>query len=542
MEHILLLEDDEDLRELVADLLQAEGYEVVGVASAQEAITVAQRSDFHLLLTDVRMAGEIDGVGALEAMKRRAGHLRSIVMTGYADLEVPVRAARLQADDYLTKPFEGQELLRCVRSVLDRDESPAAGLLSRLLASPGSLWERSRRWLHDRSWQSLQEVRQRLYQRYFLLIRSGRIGREEAYPTFQGLAQVEKALLHADPSRWGESIQRLRQLEAALLEATRPGAEISETSLAESFRRLYGRIRAGSVALEHFQRALTLWYSPEARKASLEAYTTFCRLWEEEAEEEDPFIGLQLGEVRLVRRLLGTSQARLYQISPSGGRVLCLPVIPENSGFLEAEVASGRVKHLGQSGGHHFLQYPLQPGRPLKGRMRPAGDTPAAAWKLLRPVFLEVVRLHGQGLVCGCFGARQVFLGDQGEVRIEAFGPERWRQLSASGSVDVFLAAPELIEQSSPDARSDQWVLARLMGEAVWGWLQPVDAFRLFAGDQSELPERMGAAWPVLRRLSAREPQQRFAELREAVLGLDAALEGVDHVDDGQQCGQGQKG
>lgn len=522
MEHILLLEDDEDLRELVADLLQAEGYEVVGVGSAQEAVTVAERSDFHLLLTDVRMAGQADGVGALEAIKGRARHLRSIVMTGYADLEVPVRAARLQADDYLTKPFEGQELLRCVRSVLDRDESPAPGLLSRLLASPGSLWERSRRWLHDRSWQTLQEARQRLYQRYFLLMRSGRIGREEAYPTFQGLAQVEKALLQSDPSRWNELIQKLRQLEAGLLEATRPGAEILETSLGESFRRLYGRIRSGSVALEHFQKALTLWYSPEARKASLEAYTTFCRLWEEEAEEEDAFVGLQLGGFRLARRLLGTSQARLYQTSPSG-RVLCLPSSPENSAFVQSEVASGRVKLLGESGGHHFLQYPVQSGRPLKGRMRPAGDTPAAAWRLLRPVFMEVVRLHRQGLVCGCFGARQVYLGEEGEVRIDGFGPEQWRRLSASGSVDVFLAAPELIDQSNPDDRSDQWVLARLLGEAVWGWLQPVDAFRLFAGDQSELPQRLGPIWPAVQKLSAREPARRYATLHEAVAELDTA-------------------
>ena len=94
MECILLLEDDLDLRELVAELLMAEGYEVVGVENAQEAVAVAARGDFHLLLTDVRLAGEADGVAALEAIKGRAQQLRSIVMTGYADMDVPVRAAR----------------------------------------------------------------------------------------------------------------------------------------------------------------------------------------------------------------------------------------------------------------------------------------------------------------------------------------------------------------------------------------------------------------------------------------------------------------
>lgn len=522
MEHILLLEDDEDLRELVADLLLMEGYEVVGVSSAGEAVTVAQRSDFHLLLTDVRMAGEVDGVGALEAIKARAPHLRSIVMTGYADKDVPVRAARLQADDYLTKPFEGQELLRCVRSVLDRDEAPAPGLLTRLLASPGSLWDRSRRWLHDRSWQTLQETRQRLFGRYFLLIRSGRIGREEAYPIYQGLAQVENALLKSDPGRWGELTGTLRQLEASLLDATRPGAELTDTHLSQDFRRLYDRIQAGSVDLEHFQKALTLRHSEDARKASLEAYTTYCRLFGEEVEGEDPFMGLQLDGVRLARRLMGTTEARLYQTRPAGGRVLCLPENAQNGAFLQAEVASGRVTLLGSSQGHYFLQYPLPNGKPLKGRMRPAGDTPASAWKLLRPVFLEVERLHGEGKVCGCFSARQVYLSDQGLARIEGFGPERWHTLASSGSVDVFFAAPELVDQSSPSPRSDQWVLARLLGEAVWGWLQPVDAFRLFAGDQAELPDRLGPAWPAVQRLSAREPEARFSSVAEAVAVLDA--------------------
>jgi len=142
----------------------------------------------------------------------------------------------------------------------------------------------------------------------------------------------------------------------------------------------------------------------------------------------------------------------------------------------------------------------------------------------LRSVFQEVERLHDQGLVCGCFGARQIYLGDQGTVRIDGFGPDRWHTLANSGSVDVFLAAPELVDQSSPNARSDQWVLARLFGEAVFGWLQPVDSFRLFAGDQAELPARLGPAWPVLQRLCAREPQDRFASLAEAVALLDSSL------------------
>lgn len=66
---------------------------------AEEAIACAQKQQFHLILSDVRMAGPIDGVGAIEKIGGFRPHVRSIVLTGFTNQDAPLRAAKIQADD-----------------------------------------------------------------------------------------------------------------------------------------------------------------------------------------------------------------------------------------------------------------------------------------------------------------------------------------------------------------------------------------------------------------------------------------------------------
>lgn len=517
MEQILVLEDDENFREVIADLLDAEGYQVTAVGSAQEAIDTAQRQDFHLLLTDVRLGG-MDGVTALESIKARATHLRCIVMTGFADLEVPVRAARLQAEDYLTKPFELAELSRTVRSVLDREETPPPTLLRKVLSSRGQFW----RWLNDKQLQQLQDLRKRFAQRFFLLIRSGRISPEEAHPIFNRFAALERELLKNEPALWAslsESIQELEKLLLGFIAGQR--VEAGELIPRAAFRRLYDRVRAGTVEPEHFERSLALWFSEEARKADLEAYSCYCRIWEEDAQQ-DEFIGQQIEGLTLQRLLVGAQQARLYETG--AGRVLCLPATPENGPFLEQEVASGRARHLGSIQEHHLLHYQKASGTSLKRRMRPGAMPPEMAWHLLKPVFTTVQQLHQQGLCCGCFGSRHVLFGANEFIHIDGFGQERWRGLALTGAGqpgDLFLAAPELGQQASPTPAADQFVLARIFGEAVLGALSPVASFHRFSRLAEDEP--LGPYGPALRRMLDPDPAQRFADLGQAIAALETA-------------------
>ncbi|MBX3168638.1 MAG: response regulator [Candidatus Eremiobacteraeota bacterium] len=514
MEQILVLEDDENFREVIADLLDAEGYQVTAVGSAQEAIEIARRQDFHLLLTDVRLGG-MDGVSALEAIKARAPHLKCIVMTGFADLEVPVRAARLQAEDYLTKPFELAELSRTVRSVLDREETPPPTLLRKVLSSRGNFW----RWLNDKQLQQLQELRKRFAQRLFLLMRSGRISPEEAHPIFNRFASSEREFLKNDPALWTSLSESIQELEKLLLNSIAgQRVEAAELVPRAAFRRLYERVRAGTVEPEHFERSLALWFSADARKADLEAYSCYCRIWEEDAQR-DEFIGTQVEGLTLQRLLVGAQQARLYETG--AGRVLCLPASPENEAFFQQEVSSGRASYLGNIQSHHLLHYRKASGTSLKRRMRPGAMPPEMAWHLLKPVFLAVRELHSQGLCCGCFGTRHVLFDADNAVHIEGFGPERWRGLALTGAGqpgDLFLAAPELAQQASPSPAADQFVLARIFGEAVVGALSPVASFHRFSHLAEDEP--LGPYGPALRTMLDPDPARRFKGLSEAITAM----------------------
>ncbi len=117
---ILILEDEEILRGLIVDTLEDEGLSSMGVGSAVEAVMAAEQFPFDLIVSDIRMAGKMDGLGALEVIKGRLPYLRCVVMTGYADTGAPIRALNIEVDDYLYKPFEPEELLRTVKSIRTR--------------------------------------------------------------------------------------------------------------------------------------------------------------------------------------------------------------------------------------------------------------------------------------------------------------------------------------------------------------------------------------------------------------------------------------
>jgi len=116
---ILVLEDDRELRETLEAVLSVEGYRVVTAATGEEAVKAAMESEFDLVVTDIRMPG-IDGLQALEEMRKHCGDVESLVVTGYSTEEDSIRAIRLGAGDYLTKPFKLEDFLASVETILAR--------------------------------------------------------------------------------------------------------------------------------------------------------------------------------------------------------------------------------------------------------------------------------------------------------------------------------------------------------------------------------------------------------------------------------------
>lgn len=119
MKHsILVVDDDPELREMIAIILSEAGFNVALAANGVEALEQVGRVDFSAVLLDLLMP-MMGGMEVLPQLKRRRPRLKVIMMTAFATIENAVNAMRKGADDYLTKPFNSNELVICVRRVLE---------------------------------------------------------------------------------------------------------------------------------------------------------------------------------------------------------------------------------------------------------------------------------------------------------------------------------------------------------------------------------------------------------------------------------------
>jgi DNA-binding response OmpR family regulator len=114
---ILVLEDDPDLREMLCDVLEEQGYQVKTASRGEEAVALAAAEAFDLFVADVRMEG-MGGLKAIEAARSHQPELGSLVVSGWASEEQTLEAVRLQVGGYLKKPFSMSDLLQRVKELL----------------------------------------------------------------------------------------------------------------------------------------------------------------------------------------------------------------------------------------------------------------------------------------------------------------------------------------------------------------------------------------------------------------------------------------
>jgi DNA-binding NtrC family response regulator len=128
---ILVIDDDPGIGKLLQTVLAAEGFVVSVVYDGQAAIEIATHKPFDLILCDINL-GRVSGFQVLKTLKGEAGCDAEIVlMTGAVSLEAVVEAMRCGAREYVTKPFDINELLRLVHSCdtrrkLAKNAAPAA--------------------------------------------------------------------------------------------------------------------------------------------------------------------------------------------------------------------------------------------------------------------------------------------------------------------------------------------------------------------------------------------------------------------------------
>lgn len=114
---ICIVDDDENVRESLGELLDAAGYAVHSFSSAEQFLADGALGSCSCLVTDVRMP-HMDGIALQEELARRAVGFPVIVMTGHADVPLAVRAMRAGATDFIEKPFKPDTLLSTVRQAL----------------------------------------------------------------------------------------------------------------------------------------------------------------------------------------------------------------------------------------------------------------------------------------------------------------------------------------------------------------------------------------------------------------------------------------
>ncbi|MEX0584509.1 MAG: response regulator, partial [Natronospirillum sp.] len=112
---ILVVEDDQSLRDALQDTLEMHDYQVMAADSAEAAIPLLARHSIDLVVSDVRMPGR-SGYELLDDLRRDHPQVPVLLMTAYGDVANAVEAMQKGAVDYLVKPFKPQQLL----DVLDR--------------------------------------------------------------------------------------------------------------------------------------------------------------------------------------------------------------------------------------------------------------------------------------------------------------------------------------------------------------------------------------------------------------------------------------
>ncbi|MCU0588623.1 MAG: sigma-54 dependent transcriptional regulator [Syntrophobacteraceae bacterium] len=118
---ILVVDDEQSMREFLDIMLQNDGYEVRCAESGTEAFDLFKREAYDLVITDIRMK-PVDGLAVLRHCKSNAPGTIVIIISAYANAETAVSAMKEGAYDYLPKPFKNDEMLTVIRNALESRE------------------------------------------------------------------------------------------------------------------------------------------------------------------------------------------------------------------------------------------------------------------------------------------------------------------------------------------------------------------------------------------------------------------------------------
>src|SRR5580693_6404481 len=122
---VLLVDDDEAVRDMMTVTLEAKGFDVVSAASVTEALRLITAETFDVLITDLHMPNPSDGFAVVTAMRHSQPEALTLLVSGYPDVKSAMEAILLEADHIIVKPFGAANLADLVEEKL-QNRHPSA--------------------------------------------------------------------------------------------------------------------------------------------------------------------------------------------------------------------------------------------------------------------------------------------------------------------------------------------------------------------------------------------------------------------------------
>ncbi|MBI5213203.1 MAG: sigma-54-dependent Fis family transcriptional regulator [Nitrospirae bacterium] len=116
---VLIVDDEEGIRESLSGIMEDEGYEVLTASSGEEALTIAKEQNPDIVFLDVWLP-EMDGIETLSRLKETDNNIPIIMISGHGNIEIAVKAARSGAYDFLEKPLSLEKVVIVAKRALER--------------------------------------------------------------------------------------------------------------------------------------------------------------------------------------------------------------------------------------------------------------------------------------------------------------------------------------------------------------------------------------------------------------------------------------
>lgn len=121
-ESVLVVDDEEVIRDVCTQILESEGCMVTTASSGQEALQLVDENDYDAVVTDIMMP-DMSGLELLEAISDRNQPMGAVVITGLGTFEMATQSDMMGAQEFVVKPFTPDELSKAVKKALAREHS-----------------------------------------------------------------------------------------------------------------------------------------------------------------------------------------------------------------------------------------------------------------------------------------------------------------------------------------------------------------------------------------------------------------------------------